>query len=180
VQALFINMFTAVLLGMPLIFEAKDPEAMARPPRDPRRPILSFELFMRTGFVSILLCVGAIALFRHELARGMDEAVARTAACSVIVVGEAFYLFSSRALMKPAWKVPLFSNGWLWAGIGAMAAVQGLFAHWPIANRLFGSAPLDWESWIRVVLVGAGVLVAVEAEKAVRRALAPAGPGPGF
>jgi len=180
VQALFINMFTAVLLGMPLIFETKDPEAMARPPRDPRRPILSFELFMRTGFVSILLCVGAIALFRHELACGMDEAVARTAACSVIVVGEAFYLFSSRALMKPAWKVPLFSNGWLWAGIGAMAVVQGLFAHLPIANRLFGSAPLEWESWIRVVLVGAGVLVAVEAEKAVRRALAPAGPGPGF
>ena len=93
---------------------------MARAPRDPRRPILSFELFMRTGFVSILLCVGA------------------------------------------------------------MAAVQGLFAHWPIANRLFGSAPLEWESWIRVVLVGAGVLVAVEAEKAVRRALAPTGPGPGF
>ena len=172
VQALYINMFTAVLLGMPLIFEAQDADAMTRPPRDPHKPIISFEIFMRTGFVSILLCVGAIALFRHELDCGRGEAVARTAACSVIVAGEAFYLFSSRALMKPAWKVPLFSNGWLWAGIGAMALVQALFAHLPVANWLFSSAPLGVDSWIRVILVGAGVLVAVEAEKAVRRIFA--------
>ena len=170
VQALYINMFTSVLLGMPLIFEAADPEAMRRPPRDPRKPILTFELFMRTAFVSLLLCVGAIGLFRYELGRGMGEEAARTAACSVIVAGEAFYLFSSRALMRPAWSVPIFSNMWLWAGIAAMGTVQALFAHLPVANRLFGSAPLDAESWVRVILVGAGVLVAVEAEKAIRRA----------
>jgi magnesium-transporting ATPase (P-type) len=172
VQALYINMFTSVLLGMPLIFERQDPDAMKRPPRDPRSAILSFELFMRTGFVSILLCAGAMALFRHELDRGMPEEIARTAACSVIVAGEAFYLFSSRALMKPAWVVPLLSNAWLWVGIGSMALVQVLFVHLPAANRLFGSAPLSPDSWVRVLLVGAGVLLAVEAEKAVRRAFA--------
>ncbi len=172
VQALYINMFTAVLLGMPLIFERHDPDAMNRPPRDTRSEILSFELLMRTGFVSILLCAGAMALFRYELDRGMQTEVARTAACSVIVSGEAFYLFSSRALMKPAWAVPLLSNAWLWGGIGTMAVVQVLFVHLPLANRLFGSAPLSLDSWIRVMLVGAGVLLAVEAEKAVRRALA--------
>jgi cation-transporting ATPase F len=171
VQALSINMFTSVLLGMPLICERPDPDAMRRPPRDPGRPLLTFELFMRTGFVSLLLCVGALLLFRHELERGRGEAVARTAACSVIVAGEAFYLFSSRALLKPAWKVPLFSNLWLWAGIAAMALVQAAFVHLPIANRLFGSAPLDAESWVRVIAVGAAVLVAVEAEKGIRRAL---------
>jgi hypothetical protein len=110
-------------------------------------------------------------LFRHELERGRGEAVARTAACSVIVAGEAFYLFSSRALMKPAWKVPLFSNPWLWAGIAAMGLVQAGFAHLPLANRLFGSAPLEAGSWARVIAVGAAVLVAVEIEKAIRRAL---------
>jgi hypothetical protein len=87
-----------------------------------------------------------------------------------IATGEAFYLFSSRALMRPAWSVPIFSNMWLWAGIAAMGTAQALFAHLPVANRLFGSAPLDAESWVRVILVGAGVLVAVEAEKAIRRA----------
>jgi Ca2+-transporting ATPase len=167
-----VNMITAILLGMPLIFEAKEPGVMARPPRDPNRPLLTFELFMRTGLVSLLLCTGAMSLFHWELNRGMSEATARTAAVSVIIVGEIFYLFSSRALLRPAWAVPLFSNMWLWAGIVAMLAVQFAFAHVPIINRLFHTAPLDASAWTRVLLVGAGVLVVVESEKAIRRATA--------
>ncbi|XVJ59665.1 MAG: hypothetical protein HEQ23_09775 [Tepidisphaera sp.] len=172
VHALYINMIAAILLGMPLIFEAKEPGVMARPPRDPNRPLLTFELFMRTGLVSLLLCAGAMSLFHRELNRGMSEATARTAAVSVIIVGEIFYLFSSRALLRPAWAVPLFSNMWLWAGIVAMLAVQFAFAHTPIVNRLFHTAPLDASTWTRVPLVGAGVLVVVESEKAIRRATA--------
>lgn len=170
VQALYINMVTAILLGMPLIFEAKEPGVMNRPPRDSRKPLLTFELLMRTGLVSLVLCTGAMGLFHWELSREMSEATARTASVSVIVVGQIFYLFSSRALLRPAWAVPLFSNMWLWAGIAAMLAVQVAFAHAPIFNRLFHSAPLDASTWGRVLLAGAGVLVVVEIEKAIRRA----------
>ena len=172
IHALYINMITAILLGMPLIFEAREPGVMARPPRDPYRPLLTFELFMRTGLVSLLLCTGAMGLFHWELSRGMSEATARTAAVSVIVVGEIFYLFSSRALLRPAWAVPLFSNMWLWAGIGAMLAVQFAFAHVPAINRLFHTGPLDASAWARVLLAAAGVLLVVETEKAIRRAMA--------
>jgi cation-transporting P-type ATPase F len=169
-HALYINMITAILLGMPLIFEAREPGIMARPPRDPKQPLLTFELFMRTGFVSLLLCGGSMGLFQWELARGSGEAAARTAAVSVIIVGEIFYLFSSRALLRPAWSVPLFSNMWLWGGIAAMAAVQFAFSQVPAVNRLFHSAPLDAVAWARVLAVGALLFLAVEAEKAIRRA----------
>jgi len=52
-----------------------------------------------------------------------------------------------------------------------MMTVQFAFAHVPIVNRLFHSAPLDASAWGRVLLAGAGVLVVVESEKAIRRAL---------
>ena len=169
VHALYINMVTAILLGMPLIFEAREPGIMARPPRDPNRPLLTFELFMRTGLVSLLLCVGAMGLFRWELGRGMSEAAARTAAVSVIIVGEIFYLFSSRTILRPAWSVPLFSNMWLWVGIAAMLAVQFAVAHTPLINRLFHMAPLDAGAWARVFAAGASLLLVVETEKALRR-----------
>lgn len=175
IHALYINLITAILLGMPLIFEAREPGVMARPPRDPKRPLLKFELFMRTGLVSLLLCAGAMGLFHFELRRGMSEATARTAAVSVIVVGEVFYLFSSRALLRPAWAVPLFSNMWLWAGIAGMLLVQFCFSHAPICNRLFHTAPLDAAAWGNVLLVGAAMLGIVEAEKALRRAFAKRG-----
>ncbi len=171
IHALYVNMFTAVLLGMPLIFEAREPDVMARPPRDPRKPLFSLGMLMRTGFVSLLLCIGTMAAFYGELARGEDEAAARTAAVATIVVGEAFYLFSARALLRPAWSVPLGSNGWLWAGIAAMLLVQCAFTYVPVLNTLFHSAAIDRAAWLWTVAVGAGVLILVEIEKAVRRRL---------
>jgi magnesium-transporting ATPase (P-type) len=169
VQALYINMATAVLLGIPLVFEAREPGVMSRPPRNPREPLLTFELFMRTGFVSLLLCAGAMGLFHWESARGAGEAAARTAAASVIVIGEVFYLFSSRALLRPAWSVLPFSNPWLWGGIAVMLATQFAFAHVPVFSGLFHAAPLEAAAWARVFAVGALLLVAVELEKAIRR-----------
>jgi magnesium-transporting ATPase (P-type) len=173
VQALYINMVTAVLLGIPLIAEAQEPGIMKRPPRDPARPLLTFELFMRTGLVSVLLCAGAMIVFSSQQARGLGEAAARTAAVSAIVAGETFYLFSARALLHPAWAIPLFSNLWLWAGIGAMILTQAAFVHVPLMNRLFHTAPLDTRGWIDVVCVGAATLVVVEVEKALRRRTRP-------
>jgi magnesium-transporting ATPase (P-type) len=145
---------------------------MSRPPRNPREPLLTFELLMRTGLVSILLCADAMGLFHWELARGAGQAAARTAATSVIVVGEIFYLFASRALLRPAWAVPLLSNLWLWGGILAMLATQFAFAHLPFISRPFHAAPLDALAWARVFAIGALLLVAVELEKAIRRRLA--------
>ena len=169
VQALYINMFTSVLLGIPLVFERRDPDIMQRPPRDPRRPLMTFELFMRTGLMSVLLCAGAMTMFHLELERGMGEPVARTAAVSVIVIGEMFYLFPCRALLRPAWSVPLLSNMWLWAGIAAMLCVQVAFSEWSVANALFHSAPMDATAWMRVIAMGLGMGAIVETEKAIRR-----------
>ena len=169
VQALYINMATAVLLGIPLVFEARERDVMSKPPRNPREALLTFELFMRTGLVSILLCIGAMGLFHWELARGAGEAAARTAAASVIVVGQIFYLFSSRALLRPAWSVPISSNPWLWGGILGMLAAQLVFAHVPLVSRLFHAAPLGVMAWIRVCAIGALLLIGVELEKAIRR-----------
>lgn len=176
VHALYINMVTAVLLGIPLVFEPKDPAAMHRPPRDPKRPLLTFELFMRTGLVSLLLCIAAMTVFHWQLGRAVPqadqdhaEAAARTAAVGVIVIGKLFYLFSCRSLLKQAWSVPMFSNLWLWVGIAAMLATQIAFTHAPIVNRVFHSAPLDATAWLAVFIAGSAVLFIVELEKLLRR-----------
>ena len=47
VQILWINMTTAVLLGLMLAFEPKEPDIMQRPPRDPQTPLLTGELIGR-------------------------------------------------------------------------------------------------------------------------------------
>ncbi|MCU0677131.1 MAG: HAD-IC family P-type ATPase, partial [Myxococcota bacterium] len=47
VQILWVNMSTAVLLGLSLVFEPKEPGLMDRPPRDVDEPLLSAKLGLR-------------------------------------------------------------------------------------------------------------------------------------
>jgi Ca2+-transporting ATPase len=169
VQLLWINMMTAVSLGVMLVFEPKEPDLMHRPPRDPRQPILTFDLVMRTGLVSVLILAGAFALFLWETQRqGADLAEARTTVVNVVVVVEVFYLLSCRSLTRSAFAIGLFSNLWLIAGIGLAIATQLLFTYAPLMNKLFHSAPITGEAWLGIVAVGVIAFTAVELEKWIR------------
>ncbi len=169
VQALWVNMSTSVLLGVPLAFEPHEKGLMRRPPRDPKRPLLDFELLMRIGLVSILLWIAATGLFHLELARGRGEASGRAAAATAHVVGEAFYLFASRGGMQPFWSVRFFSNPWLWAGLATMLTAQVAFVSFPPMQAVFGTASLDPMGWGLAFASGGVILAAVEVEKAIRR-----------
>jgi cation-transporting P-type ATPase F len=169
VQLLWINMTAVTLLGTMLVFEPKEPDLMDRPPRDPDQPILTFSLFMRTGFVSLLMLAGAFALFLWELREeGASLAEARTAVVNVIVMVEALYLLNCRSLTRSIFTLGVFSNLWAILGIGLITAMQLLFTYAPIMNKLFHSAPMAGGSWLRIVAVAFIAFAVVELEKWIR------------
>ena len=66
VHILWINMATALLLGLMLVFEPKEPDLMQRRPRDPKSPILTVPLILRIALVSFIMLAGAFGLFLLE------------------------------------------------------------------------------------------------------------------
>ena len=98
VQILWINMVTAVALGLTLAFEPTEPNATRRPPRASDEPILSGLLIWRIIFVSLLFVAGAFGMFFWAEVRGLPHEEARTIVVNTIVVMEIFYLFSVRYL----------------------------------------------------------------------------------
>jgi cation-transporting P-type ATPase F len=169
VQLLWINMTTAVLLGLTLAFEPKEPGIMDRPPRPTNEPILTRDLIMRTLLVGFLLLVAAFGLYLYERRiLGTEVAEARTVATTVFVVLESFYLLSCRSLVRPMREIGFFSNMWVYYGIAAMFFFQALFIYLPIMNLLFGSAPLDAMQVLRIFAAGVGLLVIVTIEKTIR------------
>ncbi len=169
VQILWINMTTAVLLGLMLAFEPKEPGIMLRAPRDPADPILSRTLMFRILLVAVLLLVGAFGLFEWELTHGESEAAARTAAVNVFVFGELFYLFNCRSLTMSMFAVGVFSNRWLLAGAGTMAALQLAFTYVPALNHAFSSEPIGFAEWFLILGIGTLIYVIVGLEKWLRR-----------
>ncbi len=169
VQILWINMTTAVLLGLMLAFEGKEPGSMQRPPRKPDMPVLTRELGIRVGMVSLLLVLGAFGLFEWVLAESASVETARTVAVNVFVCGELFYLFNCRSLRYSMFRIGIFSNRWLVLGVSLMIGLQLMFTYLPTMNTLFGSAPIGVEHWFYIVLVGLVIYLVVETEKALRR-----------
>ena len=169
VQLLWVNMMTCVLLGLMLVFEPKERDLMARPPRDPKRKLFTFALFMRTGLVSTILLIGSFWVFfwelRHENA---SEAAARTAVINVIVLVEIAYLFSCRSLTRSIFTIGWTSNRWVVGGALAMLGAQLLFTYAPVMHRLFHTTSINAESWLRIVAVAGGSFLAVELEKSLR------------
>jgi Ca2+-transporting ATPase len=166
VQILWINMMTAITLGLTLAFEPKESGIMDRPPRDPRSPILTLKLIKRVGFVSLLLLIGSFGLFHWMImVKQSTVAEAQTVVVNVIVVGEIFYLFNCRSLTRSAYQIGVLSNKAAVAGSIGMLLLQLLFTHTTAMNRLFRTAPIPWEAWLAVGAFGIALYVIVEIEK---------------
>ncbi|WP_062516385.1 HAD-IC family P-type ATPase [Demequina gelatinilytica] len=167
-QILWINMTTAVALGLMLAFEPKERGIMTRPPRDPRQALLTPTLMARIVLVSAILVGGSWWLFEWEVANGASLAEARTVAANLFVAVEAFYLLNCRSLEGSVWRIGLLSNPWVVVGIAVQACAQALFTYLPVMNRVFGTVPIGGEAWVRILAVGALASLVVGAEKWIR------------
>ncbi|GAB2748933.1 cation-transporting P-type ATPase [Nocardioides pakistanensis] len=172
-QILWINMTTAVLLGLMLAWEPKEHGIMDRPPRDPQKSLLTGPVVFRTLLVSALLVIGSWWVFEYELSAGASVEASRTAALNVFVVVEAFYLFSCRSLTHPVWQIGFWTNKWLMVGVTVQALGQLAITYLPVMNRIFGTAPIGWAAWLRILLVAvvASVVVAVDKHRLRSRTL---------
>jgi len=169
VQVLYVNMASALLLGLMLVFEPKERDLMERPPRDPRAPILTATLLLRTALVAVIMQAGAFFLFTWEQqAHGATLAQARTVVVNVIVMVEVFYLFNCRSLTRSMFSVGVFSNPWVIHGVAGMIGLQLVFTYAPPAQALFHSASIDAGAWLRILAVALAAYAVVGLEKWLR------------
>ncbi|WP_330276340.1 HAD-IC family P-type ATPase [Lentzea sp. NBC_00516] len=163
VQILWINMTTAVALGLTLAFEPREADVMSRPPLPPSLPLLTRRLVGRIVFVSAILLACSFGAFRWQLASGATLEVARTVAVNVFVGAQIAYLVNCRSLEK--WRPSTGPNRWLWVGVGVTVALQLLLTYVPFMNDLFHTEPLGWQPWLVVFMLSAAAYVVVELEK---------------
>ncbi|MCL2673502.1 MAG: HAD-IC family P-type ATPase, partial [Alphaproteobacteria bacterium] len=171
VQILWVNMVTSVTVSLALAFEPSEPGIMDRPPRNATEPLLDNYFIWRIIFVSVLVGGLTLILSMHLLGLGYSEAEVRTVTIQAIVMGQAFHLFNSRSIRKPAWALDFFGNKAVFVVLGLMVLLQGSITYLPFMNTVFGTVPLAPERWIEPLLLGVAVFLIVEVEKFVMRRL---------
>lgn len=179
VQLLWINLVAAIALALPLAFEVKEPNLMNRPPRKPNEALFNGFVTFRVFFVSILMTVGTIVLFNleysHSLSNGMvqADALARSQSIAVtfIIFFQIFYLLNCRSLKDSVFKIGLFSNGFIFLGIGSIMLLQAMFLYTPFMQKVFGTASLDGKGLLTSFLAGSLIFVVISFEKWILREL---------
>ncbi|MDD4227168.1 MAG: HAD-IC family P-type ATPase [Mariniphaga sp.] len=172
-QLLWINLVAAVALALPLAFEAKEPNVMKRPPRNPNAPLFNSFVTFRVIFVSLLMTAGTILIFNlhyaHSLESGLIQELARakaqTSAVTFVIMFQIFYMLNCRSLRDSLRKIGFFSNPVVFPGIGIVLLLQVFFIYSPVMQGIFNTTPLSWKELLFVVASGFTIFPLISLEK---------------
>ena len=165
IQILWINMSTAIFLGLMLVFEPKEDNIMQRNPRNPKESIFTKSMIIQMLVVGFYMLVASYSMFNIAIENGHSLEYARTVAVNIFVFVELFYLFSCKELQRSIFKTNIFNNKYLLLGVALMSFIQFIFTHAGFMNLMFKSEALDIGTWVEVIVVSVGILFVVEIKR---------------
>jgi magnesium-transporting ATPase (P-type) len=169
VQILWVNLITAVTLGIALAFEPTEEKTMQRPPRAQDEALLSGSLVWMILLVSCLFAGFVFGVYNYVLAQGHPVEMARTMAVNTLVVLEIFNLFFIRNLYGTSltWQM-IRGTRVMWAVIVVITLAQFAFTYAPPLQKVFVTQGLPLSYGLMVVGCGVVLFVLLELEKQIR------------
>lgn len=169
VQILWINLVTNGVQDLALAMEPGEPGLMDRPPKSSREGILGARLLERLGGVGVVLAVGTLFTFWWTLDQTDDLDLARTMAMTQMVVFQFFHVFNCRSLDRSIFRIPLFSNPYLFLSFVGASIAQLLALYWAPLASLLRTVPISPLDWLHLFAVGTLVIIGGELDKAWNR-----------
>ena len=172
VQILWVNLVTAITLGLALAFEPSEEGTMRRPPRRRDEPLLTADLVWRVCLVSVLFAAAVFGVFFYALDKGHSIELARTMAMNTLVVLEIFNLFFIRNIYETSltWRA-IRGTKVVWACVIAVTLAQFAITYLPFMQSLFGTESVPLQDGLLIVALGCVFFALVEIEKQMRLAL---------
>ena len=171
IQILWINLITAVTLGIALAFEPTEENTMRRPPRPRHQPLLSGELVWHIVLVSILFLCGVYGIYSYAIDKGYSVELARTLAVNTLVVMEIFHLFFIRNIYGTSltWKA-VQGTKVVWTVVVIITLAQFAITYLPPLQAVFDTVSIPLWDGVVVIAIGAALFAIIETEKQIRLA----------
>jgi magnesium-transporting ATPase (P-type) len=169
VQVLWFNLVTNGLQDVALAFEPKEPGLLNEPPRPPGEGVITRGILLRMVIVGTFIAAATLAVFWWTWQQTDDLDNVRSVAMTLIVFFQFFHVFNCRSMHRSIFRIPLFSNRFLFVSVVLAMAAQVAVLHLPFFQFVFQTTPLSFEQWVLVILVGLSVVVVEEINKAILR-----------
>jgi len=169
IQILWINMITAVTLGIALAFEPAEEGIMHRPPRHRNQGLLSGGLLWHIVFVASLFLASVFGVYEYAILQGYSENLARTMAMNTLVVLEIFHLLFIRNMNTKSlnWKSTR-GTCILWVLIITVIIGQVAITYIPMFQSVFDTEAVSLFDLILIVFLGMILFMIIEIEKQLR------------
>ncbi len=169
IQILWINLITAITLGIALAFEPTEERTMRRPPRPRHEPLLTGGLLWHIVLVSLLFLCGVFGMYHYAIDRGYSLDLARTIALNTLVVMEIFHLFFIRNIYGTSltWKLAR-GTPVLWTVVIVIVAAQFAITYLPPMQAVFATQPVPFWDGVLIVSIGVALFAIIETEKQIR------------
>jgi len=168
-QLLWINLVTNGIQDVALAFEPGEKNILKRPPFPPGAGVMSPVLVQRTVIVGLLVSIGIVYNFVHALDSGLSLEKARTVAVTTMVFFQFFQAWNSRSETESVFRVPFFSNPFLFYGLLAAFFVHLAAIYLPSLQWLLQMESLNGDEWLRILIVSSTIVAVVEIDKWLRR-----------
>ncbi len=168
IHLLWINLVTDGLPALALATDPLDPEAMRRPPRDPRAELTDRDFLATLAWTGVLTASAVAGTYVYVLA-SMGEALARTSAFAVLVYAELLRSFGARSDERTLFELPPHTNMKLVACVALGVALQPWNHHQPQLQAFFEVVPMGWGHCAALLAMGMLPLAGLELRKLWRR-----------
>lgn len=172
IQILWINLVTAVTLGIALAFEPTEENTMQRPPRRRDAPLLSGDLVWHIILVSVLFLAGVFAIHQYAIGQGYSLQLAQTMALNTLVVMEIFHLFFIRNIYSTSltWQA-IKGTKVVWSVVAVIVIAQLLVTYSAPMQKLLGTEAIPLMDGLLVLGCGIALFAIIELEKQLRLTL---------
>ena len=169
VQILWVNMITAVTLGMALAFEPTDKDTMKKPPRPRGQALIQPALVWQIMLVGSLFFLAVFSIYQYAIEAGHEVEYARTQAMNMLVGLEIFYLFFIRTMHRRSISLSgIRGTKVVWSAVGFVVIAQLAICYIPVLQTVFGTRAPDTTDNLLIVLTGIVMLIVLEMEKVIR------------
>jgi Ca2+-transporting ATPase len=167
---LWINLVTDALPALTLIADPLSPDLMKQKPRPAREKILGKSEWSQVVLIGLLEASVMLGLYWYLLSLRNHQA-ARNVMFTAFVFSQLFRAFAARSQTRIFWQVGALSNLWL-LGVTIFTGFIQISLHYiPLAQSVFGLAPLGPQDFQLVVFFGIIVTTIIEGRKVLMKLL---------
>ncbi|MAZ71049.1 cation-transporting P-type ATPase [Porticoccus sp.] len=175
IQILWVNLITAVTLGIALAFEPTEENTMRRPPRPQGAPLLGGTWVWQILLLCSLFVCGVFGIYTYAIERGYNVAMAQTMAMNTLVVMEIFSLFFIRNIYGASltWRA-VRGTKVVWIAVILVTLAQFSITYVSALQLIFNTESVSVTDGLLIVAIGLVVFVILEIEKQLRLKLSKA------